>query len=533
MIEDKCLTIVSSYSKKEFIVERLINDDTVGFEEELIDFYEMNLVDIIEIEDFSGKVIFRGHNPELAGDIKSDQWVIQEGLEGKSNVSFEYGQSGFAIRAVAPINHEGEIIGLFMTGELFSEEFVEKLKTLTLLDNGIYREDKKIVATFDGLDILANDSISMLKKGESVFLKNEKINSKLYTIILEPIFLRDQYWGAVCLGISNTDSQRLYNYSNKQITYIVLIGFFIALLIYFFLARNINNSLVKIITGISNYSFDHSNEEIHLDRRDEFGIIADNFNTLIQRVDLYNERINRLQKDLLKSTRLATAGQVAASLAHEIRNPLSSIKMMTQIIKSRNLTDPSSTEEIDIILEEIDRINSKVKELLELARPSRMHFIKQDIRTVIESVLRLCGAIIEGNEIEVTTDFDQNLPDIKIDSEKLRIAFMNIIVNVVQAMTDGGNLILKCKYEKQELYIQICNTGDIKELPLDEDLFKPFFTTKKEGTGLGLAISKLIIERHKGTINISKEGRLICFNIVLPAKLDKEEAVFYGWDSDN
>jgi len=225
-IKEKCLTIASSYSKKEFIKDRLINGDTVGFEDEIIDFYEMNLVDIIEIEDHSGKVIFRGHNPELAGDIKSDQWVIQEGLYGKTNVSFEYGRSGFAIRAVAPINHEGEIIGLFMTGELFSGEFVEKLKTMTLLDNGIYRENKKIVATFDGLDLLDSESLSLLIQGESVLLKDERINSELYTIILEPIFLRDQYWGAVCLGISNTHSQRLYNYSNKQITYIVLIGFF-------------------------------------------------------------------------------------------------------------------------------------------------------------------------------------------------------------------------------------------------------------------------------------------------------------------
>ncbi len=528
LIKEKCLTIASVYSTRDFITDRLLNRVSGGFEEELIDFYRMNLVDIIEIVDLDGRVIFRGHNPDMSGDIKINQQLIQEGLQGISKITFEYGQSGLAIRAVAPIEVEEQIIGLFMTGFRFSRDFVDKLKRLTLLENGIYIGNKKIVSTYEGQELLTPETLSLLKKGERVFRRDQTLNSQKYTLVYEPIFLKNVYWGTVCLGISNSNSEKIYLHSNQQILYIVLIEVFLALLIYFSLARSINNSLVKIITGISNYSFDHKNEEIYLDRKDEFGIIAENFNILIRRVDLYNHRIKTLQNDLLKSIQLATAGQVAANLAHEIRNPLSSIKMMAQIIRKRYLKESSGKEEMNIILEEIDRINNKVKELLEFSRPGPMEFILQDLHPVIEGVLKLVSQTISQNEISLRKEFEPLLPELYVDGEKMRSCFMNLIVNAVQAMPRGGKLLIRTGYSGENVTVGICNTGDEDKLPASDELFEPFFTTKEEGTGLGLAISKLIIERHGGTINVSRESDLICFNIILPLTIQSKEPTDNG-----
>jgi len=525
-IRERCLTVAQIFSNKEFVKRRLLRGEEeegqARFEQELIDFYRMDLVDIIEVEDREGRVIFRGHNPQMAGDIKTSQQVIRDGLAGQTGVTFEYGQSGFAIRAVVPVRQDDRVIGLFMTGALFSEEFARHLKDLTLLENGLYRENHRIVATYTGLETLDHETVSRLRAGEPVFLRNRKLSNGRYNLLIKPLFLKGEYWGAVCLGVSGTESEKLLEYSSRQTALMILIGVLLALLIYFFLARSINASLVKIITGISGYSFDRPNEEITLAGNDEFGLIAENFNTLIRRVDLYNQRIRKLQNDLIKSTRLATAGQMAACIAHEIRNPLSSIKMMAQIIRSRYLTDTSGREEMNVILEEIDRINDKVKELLEFSRPGPMEFASQDIRPLLESILKLSAGMIEKNGIRLTADYDPALPELYVDAEKLRICFMNIVINAIQAMPGGGELIIRTGQAGEHVYVRICNTGPTDGLPSEEELFEPFFTTRKEGTGLGLAISKLVIERHNGTIGLTRREDRICFNIKLPVGTEKE-----------
>ncbi|MBB6482172.1 histidine kinase dimerization/phospho-acceptor domain-containing protein [Spirochaeta isovalerica] len=525
IISQKCQTIVSIYSEKDFVIDHILNGDNPLFRQDIIDFYRMGVVDIIEIEDAKGEVIFRGHNPDRAGDSKIDQQLIQEGLDGNESIGFESGQTGFAIRAVAPIKNNRDIIGLFMAGERFSDEFVDNLKTLTLLENGIYRNNSKVVSTYDGLEILDETILAKLKKGEIYLGDQLQINGSPYHAIIKPIFSRGDYWGAVCLGISQQESERIFQYSNRQVIYIVLGGILLALVIYFLLARNINSSLEKVITGITNYSFDHPNLPIELEESDEFGIIARNFNDLIYKIEIYNKRIETLQNDLLKSAKLATAGQIAANLAHEIRNPLSSIKMMAQIVRSRYLKGPSGREEMDIILEEIDRINIKVKELLEFAKPSRMDFSRQDIHPIIDSLLNLLAYNLSENEINLTKDFDPGLPDLYVDGEKIRICFMNIIVNAVQAMPNGGELTISTKRFYNKAYITICNSCE-RELETDK-FFEPFYTTKEDGTGLGLAISKLEIDRHNGDMEVSMIDGFICFKIILPLN-DYGEDEYYG-----
>ena len=522
-IEQKCIDIVSVYSGKVSIVEQILNRQYSNLEKEMIDFYKMNLVDIIEIEDHEGKVLFRGHNPDLAGDIKSDQKIIIGGLEGKISLSYEHGNSGFAIRAAAPIYNENEVIGIFMAGSLFSQNFVSRLKSLTLLDNGIYRENGKIISTYNGMDILDVETVTKLKTGQSIIQLNTVLDSNIYHVIIKPIFLRGDYWGAVLLGLNKHEIEKSYRYANKQLTYVVLFGLFLAVLIYYFLAHNINLSISRIITGISSFSFDHPNKPIQTGRGDEFRIIADNYNVLIERLELYNQRIQRLQNDLVESTRLATAGQVSASLAHEIRNPLSSIKMMAQIIKSRYLKDNNGTEEMNVILEEIDRINSKVGELLEFTKPEEMDFLFCNIHGIIDSVITLCTYTIKEKEITLIREYNDQIPEIFADSEKLRICFLNVILNALQVMASGSLIKISTNLCEDHIEIKICNTGSSIEIENTDKLFEPFFTRRDGGTGLGLAISKIIIERHKGTITINKDNNMICFHINIPVANQEEK----------
>ncbi len=517
-IEQKCIDIVSVYSRKKSIIRQIMECQYSNLEENMIEFYKMNLVDIIEIEDSAGKVIFRGHNPAFAGDIKIDQKVVKEGLSGKISLSYEHGHSGFAIRAVAPIFYGDKVIGLFMAGSLFSQDFVGRMKSLTLLDNGIYRGNRKLISTYYGMNTLSDEDVRKLKTGKSIIKLNSTLDAGVFHIVIKPIFLKNDYWGAIVLGLSKQESEKTYHYANAQLTYVVLFGLFLAVLIYYFLARNINRSISRIITGISGLSFDHPNKPIQTGRGDEFGIIADNYNLLIERLELYNQRIHRLQNDLVESTRLATAGQIAASLAHEIRNPLSSIKMMSQIIKSRYLPDKKGIKEMNIILEEIDRINSKVSELLEFAKPGKLDFVICNIHQILDGVLNLCIYTVKERNITLIKEYDEQIPDLLADAEKLRICFLNIILNALQVMENCSILKMSTRLKEGFLEISICNSGSSLELENTDKLFVPFYTTREGGTGLGLAISKIIIERHKGTISIKNENGLVCFHISIPVE---------------
>jgi nitrogen-specific signal transduction histidine kinase len=305
--------------------------------------------------------------------------------------------------------------------------------------------------------------------------------------------------------------------------FFVAIETLIALLIYLFLARSINASFMKIIEGISGFSFDQPNTEIQMDKKDVFSLIGSHFNTLISRIDLYKLRIGKLQNDLIKSARFAAAGQVAAGLAHEIRNPLSSIKMMVQIVRSRHLKESSGQEEMSIILEEIDRINGKVKELLEFSRPTPLNLVIQDIHPILTGILKLSEYLIEQNSIILTTDYDTALPELLVDSEKLRICFLNIIMNAIQAMPNGGGLEIRTRIQSDHVSVSICNSWDSDVKLSADELFEPYQTTKREGTGLGLAISKLEIERHHGTIEIVQKDHKVCFDIRLPYGVGDKE----------
>src|SRR6056297_961113 len=529
-IETTCKAVAAGYSKKKLIIEYIRNKNYNDLEREMTDFYKLGVVDILEIENTHGEVIFRGHNPEMAGDIKIDQQVVRDALAGKTSVSYEEGKSGVAVRATAPILNNGELIGILMAGSLFSQDFVNHLKALTLLENGIYRDTEKIVSTYPGHDDLSAAMRESLSNGESVELLNWKIDEKTYHMRVTPVFLRNSYWGAVLLGIDKNEIERAYRYTNDLLTYIVLLGVFIAVIIYSFLARSINYSLRKIITGISSFSFDKPNEPIVIGRNDEFGIIAQNYNLLIDRLELYKQRINRLQNDLVESTRLATAGQVAAGLAHEIRNPLSSIKMMAQIIRSRFLRAEKGAEEMAIILEEIDRIDGRVSELLEFSRPSKLDFLYHDIHAIIDGVIKLSRYEREKQNIKLQTEFDKTVPAIYVDGEKIRIFILNIVLNAIQAMENGGTLSIATRGSADKVTIEICNSTSKEEVDPNL-LFEPFYSTKSGGTGLGLSITKMIIERHGGLIGVDRRENMVCFSIELPFHSSPKDIESNGHDS--
>ncbi|WHY31978.1 ATP-binding protein [Cytobacillus firmus] len=221
------------------------------------------------------------------------------------------------------------------------------------------------------------------------------------------------------------------------------------------------------------------------------------------------------QEQLLqKSEKLALLGQMAAGIAHEIRNPLTSIKGFVQLFKSSSQKE----EYFDIVLSELDRINGIVGEFLVLAKPTADIFEKQDLTKLISEVILLSNTQSILNNVEIKVENNLHSPMIHCEKNQLKQVFLNIIKNAIEAMPDGGQLTIKVmKKTGNTITIQFIDQG----VGISEDripsLGEPFYTTKEKGTGLGLMICYKIIENHNGRLTIeSKVGEGTKMEIELP-----------------
>jgi two-component system CheB/CheR fusion protein len=202
---------------------------------------------------------------------------------------------------------------------------------------------------------------------------------------------------------------------------------------------------------------------------------------------------------LHKSEMLSAVGQLAAGIAHEIRNPLTALKGFTKLL-DRNTDKKNYTQ---IMLGELDRIETIISELLMLARPQKLHYEKTDIIRILQDVIILLDAQALLNNVEIVTKIAEEIPPIRCVQNQLKQVFINIIKNGIEAMPLGGDLIIKVRMtEENDIWMSFTDHG--VGIPEDKipKLGSPFYTTKDDGTGLGLMVSYKIIENHQGTINI-------------------------------
>lgn len=228
--------------------------------------------------------------------------------------------------------------------------------------------------------------------------------------------------------------------------------------------------------------------------------------------------IRDLQARVRRSERLASLGRLAAGMAHEIRNPLSSIRGFAQYFQQRLKGQEKEQEYAAIMVQEVDRLNRVITELLDFARPKEPHRENHRLEELWEHSLQLLGPELAKRNVEVEKDFDPKLPSAFVDRDQLSQAFLNLLLNSLESMEAGGKIRISMKKAPSALKISIMDTG--RGIP-PEDLgkvFEPFFSTKRRGTGLGLSIVHQIIESHGGDIQVqSREGMGTTFGITLPA----------------
>jgi two-component system, NtrC family, sensor histidine kinase HydH len=229
------------------------------------------------------------------------------------------------------------------------------------------------------------------------------------------------------------------------------------------------------------------------------------------------EVLFQTEEQLRRADRLSALGELSAGMAHEIRNPLGSIRGAAEILKDDYGPDAPKHEFIQILLKETDRLNQIVQEFLTFARPKPPELKQEDVNEVIESVLTLTAQPARAARIAVEKKLDWSIGNRDLDAGLLKQAFLNLVLNAIQAMPDGGTMIVTSARNDSGIEVTIADTGAGISPENRKKLFSPFFTTKQDGTGLGLAITFRIIQNHHGVIDVdSVPGKGTRFTVRIP-----------------
>ncbi|MGA9057571.1 MAG: ATP-binding protein [Terriglobia bacterium] len=252
---------------------------------------------------------------------------------------------------------------------------------------------------------------------------------------------------------------------------------------------------------------------------------AQRYRLLAEELAETNRRLEQAQEEARRSERLAALGQLTAGLAHEIRNPLAVIKGSAETLTRRlQSADPVTTEVAGYISSEVNRLNTIVTRFLNFARPLKLERRPTQIPPLLDRALKVAYERWPEAKVEVAQQYSENLPEMSVDPDLCEQAFVNLVLNAYEAMTDtGGRLTVRVGAANSDgrrgVEVGIEDTGPGIPPELHEQVFNPFFTTKKEGVGLGLSLVSKIVDDHRGWIRISSEpGKGACFRLFLPAE---------------
>jgi len=230
-------------------------------------------------------------------------------------------------------------------------------------------------------------------------------------------------------------------------------------------------------------------------------------------------------KRLVQSEKLASLGHMAGLVAHEVRNPLTAIKMRVHSLQEELAASVSSQDDVEVIRQEIERLERIVQNFLDLVRLPEPNIQPLSLHEIIKRTVELLRPNFEEHAISVTVNWPETLPSVQGDAEQLEQVFLNLLLNAIQAMPEGGAIELAASWIKGRtemdgsIEVAVSDTGPGIPKALRDKIFDPFFTTKANGIGLGLSLAKKVVEQHQGVIEVQdRDGAGTTVTIRLPAK---------------
>jgi two-component system NtrC family sensor kinase len=345
------------------------------------------------------------------------------------------------------------------------------------------------------------------------------------------------------------------NRSRAVISTTMILAFVLSLAVFIAVIRGITAPVNSLITGIQKITSGDFSQRVEIRTKDEIGFMADAFNNMTEKLNAMNkekdgllytlrgfnedlevkvkeatEELRLAQENMVRAETLAAIGTLSAGVSHELSTPLNTILGFTQLVMS-DMDDGSSLKgDLKMIEQEAVRCKKIVQGLLDFARSPRHEEKLTDVNKIINETIMLIEYQPSVKKVVIKKEIESELTPVDADPLQLKQVFLNLILNAIQAMPEGGELTIKTRNVSGAIEASVSDTGiGVKEEELQK-IFQPFYTTKKDGTGLGLSISYGIVKEHGGEIYAeSHAGSGTTFRIFLPSQngnLEKETSVF-------
>jgi signal transduction histidine kinase len=312
------------------------------------------------------------------------------------------------------------------------------------------------------------------------------------------------------------DASRIFVLSSIAITV------FLALTISFLLLKFVKNPLDKMVDTMLKVEKGDFAVRIAYSGKDEIGRVIGSFNSMVDRLDVAQKELEQLHfQQLERADRLASIGEMAAGIAHEIKNPLAGISAAVTIIKDDMSADDPRGAILGEVVNQVKRLDKTVNDLLFFGKPSLPELTCVDINTILTTTLKFASQHRGGVNIERRIELQSDLPPVYADDKQMQQVFLNIVLNAYQAMPSGGVLGITSsqivRNDTEYVRVDVSDTGSGIPPQILEKIFTPFYTTKAQGTGLGLPICSKLVKLHKGDIRVASDDMGTIFTVELPA----------------
>lgn len=498
-------------------------------------------------------VLTRGQ-PRSATEVIPAEILAWIGLDEQARIDLLYtekaapepfdpreGSAGLALLSTAPVVSEaGDVIGSVLVGHLFNKDFtlVDRIKEVAGVDTAtIFFGDLRVSTNVE--DEAGNRAIGTRVSQEvfdQVLVHGQEFTGPAYVVNqwyitrYRPLYDHlGRTVGMLYVGAKQAAFQRLVDSFRRQVFLIAAASILLAILIAIPMAWSISRPLTGLAEATRQVAQGDWSVRAPVSGYREMRTLAESFNMMVQ-------TIKETQEQLIQKEKLASVGQLAAGVAHEINNPLGSVLLYADILhKETPEEDEQQRDDLQMIINEATRCKTIVNDLLNFSRQNEVLAQETDINRMLEGLAEEAARLDVFRTVRIVTDLDPGLDTVQADPLQLQQVFLNLMKNAAEAMPDGGKLTLRTRRAPMPGFItvEVEDTGHGIAEENMKKLFTPFFTTKPigKGTGLGLAITYGIVKMHRGQISVqSKEGEGTTFTITLheqlPAEMERPEGSF-------
>jgi len=320
-----------------------------------------------------------------------------------------------------------------------------------------------------------------------------------YNTITQSLTIPGRGQGFLSLWKPAGESDQLQTRIFVTTGWLALVGILGMTLLGYLIVRTITLPVEELVGVTSRIAGNDFSQRAVVRSKDEIGMLAQSFNRMMDQLQSYEKR-------LVESEKMATAGRMAAGLAHEIRNPLTSIKMFVQVLHGRLHGQQDNQKMVASLVQEIERLERIIEQMVERARPGELCRRRGNINDQLTELLALAAPSLQAGNIRLESRLSDALPELHYDPEKMKQVFWNLLINSREAMPKGGRIEIASSPVPGGVEITFADTGmGIKDGNVDI-CFKSFYSTKPEGLGLGLSTSRKIVEKHGGALELANRS---------------------------